>query len=85
MVAAPGDAQDPRGVDYPVQQVAPHDYTALRASFPTASSLQGRVDAVAQCRGRPNGFARKQTAPAAMACSRTASCGNAVINMIGIR
>src|SRR5271166_6293786 len=39
-----------RGVDYCVQQVASHDYTTLRASFPTAS-LQGRVDAVAQCRG----------------------------------
>jgi hypothetical protein len=38
------------GVDYPVQQVASHDYTTVRASFPIMS-LQGRVDAVAQCRG----------------------------------
>src|SRR6476660_9918833 len=69
-----------RDVDYCVQQVASH---ALRASFRRRrckAVLMQSLNVEAS-----NGFRRKQTAPAAMARSRTSVVGNAVMNMIGRR
>lgn len=72
-----------RDVDYCVQQVASHDYTTLRASFRRRrckAVLMQSLNVEAS-----NGFRRKQTAPAAMARSRTSVVGNAVRKMIGRR